>query len=177
MDGKIKYMKKFFLITIFFILTGIGIFIFNKLGLKGDNLNRDLQQEEISNDPQNFTHPDLDFSFFYPPKYYLTIIDDGVGESILIQKDGSGMEIYITDFEGVINSNSVKKDITDVKLENLMDINLPSGISAVSFSYKDSSLGEVWNVWFVKNKKIYQVVGQSGNDDVLKMFIQTFSFN
>ncbi len=170
--------NKIFIIIILVILVGVGIFVYQKDGSENKNLSDVEKQEEVSNNPQNFTHPDLGFDFFYPPEYTLTILNDGFGESILIQKDGRGLQLYITDFSGTtFNSYLVKKEITDVKLENVTDIELPSKIGAVSFSYKDPSLGEVWNVWFVKDKKLYQMTSQVGHDEALKMFVETFKSN
>lgn len=169
--------KKIIIILVLVILLSIGFFLYQKGGLRNINLSSEDKKEEVSTDPKNFTHPDLGFDFFYPPEYTLTILNDGFGESILIQKDGRGLQLYITDFSGTtFNSYLVKKEITDVKLENVTDIELPSKIGAVSFSYKDPSLGEVWNVWFVKDKKLYQITSQAGHDEALKMFVETFKF-
>lgn len=170
--------NKILMIIALVILAGGGFLIFSKFGQNIGDLISENKKGEISNESQNFTHPDLGFSFTYPPKYNLSIIDEALGESILIQKEGTGMQLYITDFSGTsLNSSLVKRDITDVNLENVMDITLPSDIPAVSFSYKDVSLGEVWNVWFVKSKKIYQLTSQTGHDEALKMFVESIKFD
>lgn len=165
-------------------------------GLTGANSDKNENAEENQNDQsaqnknlknqgqQNFTHPDLGFSFRYPADYKLTIVEEGEAENILVQKNGKGLEIYVSAYEGPrVSASLIQKEITDVKVENLNDIEMPNGILAVAFSYLDPSLGQVWNVWFSlestnsgRSQKLYQITAQAGEDEALKLLVESLTF-
>ncbi len=127
--------------------------------------------------PKNYTDPDLGFGFSYPGDYTSSVINDGDIKTILIQKDGKGMQLYVAPYDGaVVSSLLIKREIKDVKVENLKDIESPNGIKATTFYYNDSSLGGVWNVWFSRDKKIFQLVAQADHEEAIKMFVETFVF-
>lgn len=128
--------------------------------------------------PLSYTHPDLNFSFEYPGNYKLANLQDEQGETILLQNLGRGAQIYISSFSGKeFNASVVRQNLSNEKLENLKDIAMPGGFNAVSFSGKDQSLGEVWDVWFVAGGKLYQITSQPGHDALLKTLVESFKFN
>lgn len=174
-------MKKvIWIIIIIAVLVG-GYYILgdkSKTESGGDmRVSKIFEGVDISKTPKNYTDPDLGFSFSYPAGYTSSVINDGPAKTILIQKGGKGMELYIAEYGGgAVNSALVKREIKDVKVEKLTDIESPNGIKAATFFYNDPSLGGVWNVWFSKDKHIYQLTAQSDHEDAIKMFVETFSF-
>lgn len=126
-----------------------------------------------------FVHPTLGFSFDYPSSHTLSIVEDGFGESVLIQKDGKGMQLYVGEFEPNIKVDSalVARDLVGEKIESLLDIELPKAkIPAVSFASESTSAGKVWDVWFSHSGYLYQVTCEEGEEELLKMFVESFSF-
>lgn len=132
-----------------------------------------------ANQALSYTHPDLNFSFKYPGNYKLANLADDQGETILLQDNGKGAQIYISEFtaDADFNSALVRQSLSNEKLENLKDIQMPNGFNAVSFSGKDASLGEVWDVWFAHSGKLYQITGQPGHDRLLKSLVESFKFD
>ncbi len=123
-----------------------------------------------------FTHPLKNFSFAYDSAYTLSSFDDGVGETILLQKQSSGIQIYSTEFTagGTLSASRLKKEIGSM-VGFAKDIEMPGGFRAVTFSTA-STRGEVWDVWFVKDKILYQITAEPGHDALLKQIVETWSF-
>lgn len=132
-----------------------------------------------STEPLSFTHPELGFTINYPAYYNITDLAEDRGETILLQNDGRGAQIYISDYKSQeqFNSALVRRELSGQTLENLKDIAMPGGFSAVSFSGKDESLGKVWDVWFVNNGKLYQITSEPNQDALLKSLVESFKFS
>lgn len=190
-----KTLLKFFarpnlFVPILIILAVGAMYLLLASGDRNENADENQNDQSAQNKNlknqgnQNFTHPDFGFSFEYPAGYTLTTIEEGEAENILVQKKGSGLQIYVSAYDGPsVNASLVKKEITDVKVENLNDIEMRSGFKAVAFSYVDPSLGEVWNVWFSYKpsalggaERLYQITAQAGNDEALKLLVETLRF-
>lgn len=192
MKAKFDWKKYFPYIFLVLVLVGVGvIYLINKNSPNGlFNGNKDANsQNGTTNEAQNnkplsdpnqilsYTHPDLGFTISYPGNYVISNLADDQGETVLLQNNGKGAQIYISDFSGNdFNSGVVRQNLSGEKLENLKDIVMPGGFTAVSFSGKDPSLGEVWDVWFVQNDKLYQITSQPGQDKLLKSLVESFKF-
>ncbi len=126
----------------------------------------------------SYTHPVLGFMFSYPGNYKVSNLADDQGETVLIQDNGKGTQIYITDFTAKVDFNSalVRNELKGQKIENLKDIVMPAGFNAISFSSSDAFIGQAWDVWFVQNKKLYQITSQAGHDALLKSLVESFKF-
>ncbi len=123
-----------------------------------------------------FTHPLKNFSFAYDSSYTLSRFEDPVGETVLLQKEGTGIQIYSTEFTagGTLSAARLKKEIGST-VGYAKDIEMPAGFKAVTFS-TTSSDGEVWDVWFVKDKILYQITAEPGQDALLKQLVETWNF-
>ena len=139
---------------------------------EGDNTVSDVPKDATT----YFTHPFKNFSFTYDSGYTLSRFQDGSGEMILLQKEGSGIQVYNTQFTagGSLSASRIRKEIGD-EVTYAQDIEMPAGFKAVTFS-TGSSKGEVWDVWFVKDKVLYQVTAEAGHDNLLKQIVETWSF-
>jgi|GEM_PF-3632370 len=181
-------IKKYLPISLIaLVLVGTGVFAYRVYMINKSDTTNVANQSNGSNqtnqsksiEPLSYTHPDLGFTISYPGNYAISKnMADDQGETILLQNNGKGAQIYISDFSGSeFNSAIVRRELAQEKLNNLKDIVMPAGnFNAVSFSGKDPALGEVWDVWFVKNGKLYQITSQSGQDQLLKSLVESFKF-
>ena len=142
------------------------------------NLTNTPTDSGASSELFSYAHPELGFSFNYPGNYQISNLADDQGETILLQDNGKGAQIYISDFvsKEEFNSAMVRRELGQDKLNNLKDIAMPGGFNAVSFSGQDKALGEVWDVWFVKNGKLYQITSQPGQEKLLKSLVESLKF-
>jgi hypothetical protein len=183
-------MKRIFFVVLVLLLFVAGIFFLVRSN-KQQSAERKNQIQNIKAENTNispgeqtadvfltFSHPDLNFSFDYPAKYKISLLDDGRGQTVLIQEQGRGAQVYISDFavKDDFNSGFVRQQLAGQKLNNLLDIALPGGFKAVSFLSHDESLGEIWDVWFVKDDNLYQITSQPGQDELLKKIVESFRF-
>jgi hypothetical protein len=145
-------------------------------GSNKTNQTNNSNGSSASTDLLSYTHPDLGFTISYPGNYKITDLADDQGETILLQDNGKGAQVYISDFAGKdFNSALVRSELGE-KLNNLKDIVMPGGFNAVSFSGQDKALGEVWDVWFVQNGKLYQITSEPGQEKLLKSLVESFKF-
>ncbi len=123
-----------------------------------------------------FTHPLKNFSFAYDSSYTLSRFEDPSGETILLQKEGTGIQVYGTEFTagGTLSAARLKKEIGST-VGYAKDIEMPAGFKAVTFSTA-SAEGDVWDVWFVKDKVLYQITAEPGHDALLKQIVETWNF-
>jgi len=187
MNKKLKY------ILIIIILAVVIIFASYKWGSDKQNLNNIVPNQNLINentlineniekksDKINiFRSSDSSFSFEYLSNYKLSQLTDDVSESILIQENGRGLQIYITDFTAnmVFNAKLVKQELVGEKINNLKDVNMPGGFPAVSFSSTDPSLGDTFEIWFVKAGKLYQITAEVNHQTLLQTLIDSWKFN
>ncbi len=176
-------MKKYILISVF-IIGSIVLWSVSRPGSVGqaDPVSSTDSPTQTLPDgtEQIFVDPNGNFSFSYDAPYILTRVEDGTYEAVLVQKEGSGLQVYITDFvdSGVFNAARVKKEVGG-NLQNLQDIEMPGGFPAVTFSTRTSQ-GDEWDVWFVAGqgsaKTLYQITVDPGHDGVLKKLVESWRF-
>lgn len=172
-------MKHYILSTVLIAIIVFGIW---KVVVKKDTSQEVLSSESntvVALDPDTdliFTDPEGKFSFGYISPYEITRVEDGVYEAFLIQIDGSGIQVYVTDFvdSGVFNAARVKKEVVG-SLQNLQDIEMPGGFPAVTFSTKTAQ-GDEWDVWFVAGERLYQITADPGTDTLLKKVVESWRF-
>lgn len=188
-------MTKTFKLVLFFViiaLAGAGLFLWQKnkntpQSSDSKDFLRTYQNPQSLNSPAptaspseslSYAHPDGDFTFDYLPQYQISQLEDDQGETLLLQNNGHGLQVYISDFPAntELNSNLVRRELSGQQLDNLKDIVMPGGFNAVSFSSKDASLGNIWDVWFTRNGKFYQITSQSVHDEVLKKVVESLKF-
>lgn len=123
-----------------------------------------------------YTDPAGAFSFGYFAPYALTFITDTAGDTLLLQDNGKGIQIYISDYtlKAPLSASLVKKELAGT-LSNLKDITMPGGFPAVTFSTKTPA-GEVWDVWFVQGEMLYQITGDPDTNKLLKKVVESFRF-
>ena len=106
---------------------------------------------------QRYSHSEPDFSFNYPEGFGASGFEDGEGETILVQKEGRGFQIYITaigeDLE--ITEEKINQDIPDLKIKNAKAVEI-GGATGLSFESEDGGL-ETKEIWFVKGQNLYQI--------------------
>jgi len=177
--------SKYILIVVILAVIAFG-FAFYRRGSNEKNGNNAVETpvsinenvEKKSDKINIFKHPSLSFSFEYLSNYNLSQLGDGAGETILVQKDGQGAQVYISDFlaEVVFNAQLVKQELAGEKMDNLKDISMFGGFPAVSFSSSDPSLGDTLEVWFVRGEKLYQITAQAGRGELLKTLAESWRF-
>lgn len=109
-----------------------------------------------------YTHNSPAFSFEYPQEYAPSFIREETGDSIVVSHGGdslAGFQIFVTPFDESISEltpNRIQNDIPDIVMKSPETIVLPSGIKALSFVSRHESLGDTFEVWFVKDGYAYQ---------------------
>lgn len=172
-------MKKFVII----ILIAIGGYLVFNLAQNSENLEvkQNTEGEMVLKDGTElkYTSPNGDFSFDYFAPYVLTKLEDQMGETLLLQNNGSGIQIFITDWDpkNVLNSVLVKKELgsSGEQISGLEDVGMPAGFKAVKFLTQTNS-GETLDVWFTNESTLYQITVLDGHEKLLKKLVDTWKF-
>lgn len=115
-----------------------------------------------TNKDSKYTHTDPVFSFEYPEGYAPSLIREETGDSIVVSRGGdslAGFQIFVTPFDEPnieLTPNRIQNDIPDIVMKSPETVSLPSGIKALSFVSRHESLGDTFEVWFVKDGYAYQ---------------------
>lgn len=132
----------------------------------------------------NFRHKILGFSFEYNPEYNISSFGEffsPVGETILIQKYGEGIQVLITPFEEDLNltTSKIKKDLPLLDIKNPKEQKIgQTEINAVFFESTNAlSIGNTYEVWFIFNKNLYQISGSINHKELFDKIIRTWKLD
>lgn len=119
------------------------------------------------------------FQFSYPPNMTVKTIEDNDSLVVVVQnKKDRGVQLAISDWdegEAVLTRARILKDLPYLVISDEKYIKV-GGVDALSFFAKDTSFGQSREVWFVKNKKIYQISTPSDLVDVLEVMADSWRF-
>jgi len=88
-------------------------------------------------------------------------------------------QIFITSFdsnEEVITSSMIAKDLPGVRIENPQEAILGDNIRALIFFIDNEGLGKTREVWFIKNRHLYQITTFADSDSLLAGILSTLDF-
>lgn len=101
------------------------------------------------------------FSFEYRDGITVSSFREGVGDMVLMQsKDAkTSAQIFIIPFDekGPITSARILKDLPGLVIKNEKK-GVIGGSVAVAFLGKHESLGNTYEIWFVKDESLYQIM-------------------
>lgn len=103
------------------------------------------------------------------------------GDTILLEnKNGDGIQIIISSFDNisVLTADMVKKDIPDLKMEQVQTIDVGQNYKGVAFlSDNPQFSGASRDVWFVFRGNLYQISTYARLDSLLQSVFSTWQFN
>lgn len=103
---------------------------------------------------------DYRFSLFYPDMLINSLKKEGQGASTIVFQDiktQKGLQIFIVPYQkDMISPERFKMDVpSGVRLdEKIITID---GIMATTFYSKDSVLGDVYEIWFIRDGFLYEI--------------------
>ena len=164
---KTKFFSRYLPLLLAVLLLGVFGFLVWKNFQKppatqtpqNSNFSSQTSPANLSNsDPVAYVHPDLGFSFNYPGDFKTASLYDDAGETVLIQKDGSGFQIYIRalEEETEITPQKISQDIPDMVVDNPFNIDI-KGVQALVFDSKSEAGDKTGEIWFTKDGNLYQI--------------------
>jgi len=128
-----------------------------------------------------YTHVDPTFSFEYPSSFTAAPIEEGSGETILLQaKDNpeSSFQIYISPFDEniVLDEARIKKDLPNLVVENPGEILISEKTKAVSFTSANNLTISSREVWFVYDGFLYQISAPLESEASLEDILKSWNF-
>ncbi|MDO8430087.1 MAG: hypothetical protein Q7S73_01855 [bacterium] len=125
-----------------------------------------------------YKSPIFRFFFFYPDDLKIKEYAGGSDTTITFDnaKTGRGFQIFIVPYaEDHITPEQFKKDLPSGVMENPVEI-LIDGTKAMMFYSKNAAMGDMREVWFIKNSFLYEVTTYRELDSWLSSIMQTWQF-
>ena len=135
-----------------------------------------LVESEFTERYENATHR---FSFMYPEGFTVRSFSADGGESILLERGGDGLQIFITPFDeiGDITEERIRKDIPDMRIDGAQPVELGTSGKGLAFISDNAEWGgNSREVWFAFNGNLYQLSTYARLDMLLKAILNTWKF-
>ncbi|MEK9147478.1 MAG: hypothetical protein AAB593_01020 [Patescibacteria group bacterium] len=126
-----------------------------------------LEQEKANNVKTTSSKNDIyinnqyGFSFEHPITITVGAFKDEDGDTVLIQeKNGSkSVQIFIIPFDeqGPISKERILQDLPNIVIKDKRE-GILSGDKAISFFSKHETIGDTFEVWFISNNNLYQII-------------------
>jgi hypothetical protein len=137
------------------------------------------EQMQETESQQTYRHPSLKFRFNFPQTMKVGSFEDAGGQTVLVQDAGNklGMQIYISDFDEdtALTEERIKRDIPDMVVNQPVSVVL-GGTKGVSFFSQSESLGQTYEVWLVRNKKLYQISAYAFQKQLVDRILGTWKW-
>ena len=123
--------------------------------------NSDVYAEEDAS--PLYRDPEGRFSFTKPPGYMVRLIDEGDGETLLVQKVENAslsFQIFISSFDesGPITPERIQKDIPDMIINDPQQAVVGKRkLTVLIFKSTDPSIGETRELWLAHAGYLYQI--------------------
>lgn len=187
-----KNLIKSLIIFGILLIVILGVwFYFEKNATKSNISNTQEDSSEIKNKTEEkllYADSIFGFSFYYPKGFLASSFQDSGGQTVLVQSQGSkeGVQIFAFPFEeeGPITIQRIKKDLPDLKTENiktvivgnLQDSNI-KGEEAISFESRSETNEQTYEIWFLHNNVLYQLTTLVDNKKLIDEIVKTWKFN
>lgn len=137
-----------------------------------------IQGREFSHENGRYTNTTYGFSFSLPPAYEARA--SGLGEDGEVLTFDAGTETSFQIFimlhdEPAINEERIRIDLPDLVMKHVREGTL-ADTEVLVFNSFDSSLGDTYEVWFVRGKHLYQIMTYADNESVLNEILGSWGF-
>ncbi len=125
-----------------------------------------------------YDSPNYNFYFDAPKGFRFTEIDDDRGVVILAEgSTGESFQIFVTPFDETdpLTPERIKKDLPQKVVSNPRAATL-DGTKAIAFLSREEGTGEVFEIWFVRDGRLYQITTEIKFADGLQAILQTWKF-
>lgn len=138
-----------------------------------------------SPDTKKYTHSTIGFSFIYPVSLTISSfgsVYDASGETVLLQDKGkNGIQVLITPFNEdiTLTASRIHKDIPSIEMTEVKTLTVGgsnSNVQAVAFKSNNSLMGKSREVWFVKDKRLYQISASIEIGEAFDKLISSWKF-
>lgn len=114
------------------------------------------------------------FSFLYPKSFNITRFREMGGEVVLLQSSETqlGLQVFISDYSSSapVTINKLKSDLPDMQMIKPELISV-GGASGVAFESEG-----MYEVWFAKNNKLYQITSYSHQKSLTDKIVSSWQW-
>lgn len=143
------------------------------------------QEGELPKDDSGFkyengryTNQKYGFSFNLPSVYTPRLQSYGESANVLTFDAGGekSFQIFIMEHdEPAITPERIKIDVPDIVMQNIRTGTL-DGMEVLVFNSSESSLGETYEVWFIHNGNLYQIMAYKDGERELNEVLDSWEF-
>ncbi len=172
---------KILIVTILAAAIGGGIWYYTSLGdgeknSKNNNLNHPFTNPDLK---ARYTDPDLNFFVDYPEGFTVNNTGEENVKVLVFSKANSeeSFQIFIMPYDepGPITPERILIDQPDIVMKDPQTVPI-AGEEALVFFSTDPDIGDVREVWFVHQDRLYQTSTYAKYDELLAKVMRTFKF-
>lgn len=119
------------------------------------------------------------FSLFYPEEMKIKEFNEGAGARTITFEDEEtmrGFQIFVVPYAGeTISEERFRQDVPSLVRESLTNLKIDK-VPGMSFYSQNLSLGETWEVWFIKDGFLYEVTTLRSEQKWLEETMKTWRF-
>lgn len=121
----------------------------------------------------------LHFSLLYPEDLRVLEYDEGGGAHTITFEnpgDGRGFQVYVTLYDGSeIAPKLIERDTASGAMQNVTSATV-AGVSAIAFSSTNPIMGDIYEVWIVRDGLLYEIVTYQPFDVWLLNILTSWNF-
>ncbi|MBI2024264.1 hypothetical protein HYT00_02670 [Candidatus Giovannonibacteria bacterium] len=178
--------KKNIIILIIFILLVGGVFYYKNFRAGEGNQSKEEYPFTNPEFKERYEDPENKFFVDYPEDYTVNEMDNGDNiKTIVFEKKNSGQpageagesfQIFSMPFdEESISVERILIDSPDMVIKDPQEITIAGGPALLFFS-TDPDVGDVRELWFVRDDHLYQASTFAAYDELLSKIMKTFTF-
>jgi hypothetical protein len=128
-----------------------------------------------------YYHPLLEFSFNKPSGYLVNKNQLWENTEILVVENtaagsSEGFQIFVTPHdEPSVNIERIRIDLPELVMRNIQTGSLDS-VDVLIFNSFDESLGDTYEIWFVHNQHLYQIMTYANFESELNTILASWQF-
>ncbi len=164
---------------IIFLLIALALMSF--LFIKGDDAEvvKESVQTVVPAGWREYRSDKYKFGVSYPKEIKASEYDEGGGASTIIYEDVKnvqGFQVFVTPYqETQVSIEKFKSDVPSGAMKEPREV-LVASSTATAFYNNHPILGELFEVWFIKNGFLYEVTTLKSLEPLLTEIIKTWRF-
>ena len=135
--------------------------------------------EDESAHPSWIRHKSEKYKFSFEHPEDLSVASAGAGGGVVFTvggRDKKGFQIFVLPHdEPTITGERIQLDLPDMPMENINTGTL-DGADAIIFNSQDESLGETYEVWFVRGGFLFQITSFASFAKEMNSILETWRF-
>jgi len=142
--------------------------------------NLSKQAISLGESAPTYTNEQYGFSLKYPPNFHVGEFSNGTNTSVVLQNTESrtGFQIYIKPIEEnlTLTESKLRQQVPDINVSDVKPTTVAGTDNALAFNAQNDAFGQSAEIWFVKDKTLFQLSTYREQQKLLQQVVETWKF-